>query len=92
LAAIRSTSDKFEIKLREIGDQIFGTFEKGITREFAGILRNQILQRDQRWLILRYKDNSIKIENRFDLAIEIEGNFVRENDLIPEFVMAEVNP
>lgn len=92
LTAIQKTSDKFEVKIREIGDEIFGTFEQGITPEFAGILRNQILQRDRRWLILRYKNNAADVANRFDLATEIDGTYLLENDYIPEFVMSEEKP
>lgn len=89
LAAIQETSNKFEVKIREIGDETFGTFEEGITPEFAGILRNQILQRDHRWLILRYRNNAEDIGNRFDLATEIDGTYLLENDYTPEFVMSE---
>jgi hypothetical protein len=38
--------------VRSIGDLLFGTREDGIAPEFAQVLRNQILDKDCRWLVI----------------------------------------
>lgn len=45
-------SRRFEPTVRRIGALLIGTREKGITPEFAAVLRNQILGKDRRWLVL----------------------------------------
>jgi hypothetical protein len=35
-----------------IGELLFGTRDGGVTPEFARVLRNQILGKDKRWLVL----------------------------------------
>ena len=84
LKLVRDTTEKFEDKIREIGDDIFGTFERGITKEFAGVLRKEILRRDQRWFVLRYTKSDV--EDRLELATEVEGFFLLDADDRPEFV------
>lgn len=51
-AAFRLASDRFEPAAVRIGELMFGTPEGGITPEFAAVLRRQILNKDQRWLVL----------------------------------------
>ncbi len=51
-AALNLTSTRFEPTARAIGDLIIGSREKGVTPEFARILRAQILLKDRHWLIL----------------------------------------
>lgn len=82
--ALRATNQRFEDKIREIGDQLFGTFERGITKEFAGVLRKEILRRDQRWFILRY--NNSKTNDRLEMATTIPGRFDPDDSQRPEFV------
>ena len=49
---------KFEGTVVEIGEEIFGTPYKGVTPEFARILRHKILLKDNRWFVLhRAQDN-----------------------------------
>lgn len=81
---IRETSDKFEDKIREIGDELFGTFEQGIKKEFAAVLRKEILQRDQRWFELKYAGTAD--ENRLEIATQIDGFFDPDASDRPEFV------
>lgn len=81
---LRDTSEKFEDKIREIGDRIFGTFDRGITREFAGVLRKEILRRDQRWLVLRYRDS--EEDDRLEMTSRVDGFFVADASDRPEFV------
>ncbi len=49
---LQAMSSRFEPTARKIGDLIVGSREKGVTPEFARILRVQILVKDRRWLIL----------------------------------------
>lgn len=50
-AAFRLAGDRLEPVVREIGDELFGTRESGISPSFARVLRNQILGKDKRWLV-----------------------------------------
>ncbi|MEQ9410442.1 MAG: hypothetical protein RIK87_22095 [Fuerstiella sp.] len=52
-AAMKLAGERMEPMVREIGDMIFGTREKGITPEFSRILRSQILKKDRRWFVMR---------------------------------------
>ena len=36
-----------------MGDLVFGSPKEGISPEFAAVLRNQILHKDRRWLLLQ---------------------------------------
>ncbi|QDV68120.1 hypothetical protein Poly24_18280 [Rosistilla carotiformis] len=49
-AAMQLANERLEPLVREIGDEIFGTPETGISPEFARVLRNQILNKDRRWI------------------------------------------
>jgi hypothetical protein len=51
-AAFQLAAQRFEPTVRRIGDLVFGTPEEGISPEFAAVLRNQILRKDRRWLLL----------------------------------------
>lgn len=42
---------RLEPLVRQIGDELMGTREQGIDPGFARLLRNQVLQKDQRWLM-----------------------------------------
>ncbi len=42
--------------LREVGAELFGTPDEGLSREFVAILRSQILAKDQRWLTVSAED------------------------------------
>ncbi len=53
---IQVMSTRFEPTARKIGDLIVGSREKGVTPEFARILRVQILVKDRRWIILHPKE------------------------------------
>lgn len=50
--AIQVTSQRIEPSVRRIGEMLLGTPDKGVTPEFARVLRNQILRKDRRWLVL----------------------------------------
>ncbi|MFK8113860.1 MAG: hypothetical protein AB8B91_16785 [Rubripirellula sp.] len=49
--ALDMAGDRLEPVVRQIGDDLFGTQESGITPSFARVLRNQILGKDRRWLV-----------------------------------------
>ena len=49
---LAQSSRKFEPTVRRIGGLLIGTPETGITPEFAAVLRNQVLGKDRRWLVL----------------------------------------
>jgi hypothetical protein len=50
--AVQLAADYAEPCVRRIGDLLLGTREEGISPEFAQVLRNQILDKDCRWLVL----------------------------------------
>jgi hypothetical protein len=50
-AAIAEAGRALEPTIRQIGDEVMGTREKGIDPGFAKLLRNQVLQKDQRWIM-----------------------------------------
>lgn len=50
--AVQLAANYTEPSVRRIGDILFGTREEGIAPEFAQVLRNQILDKDCRWLVL----------------------------------------
>jgi len=47
--------------VRRIGDLLFGTRQDGIAPEFAQVLRNQILDKDCRWLVINTPPGSVPI-------------------------------
>ena len=55
---VSRTSQRFEPTVRRIGELLIGTPEGGITPEFAAVLRNQVLGKDRRWLVLETADNT----------------------------------
>jgi hypothetical protein len=50
--AMQVAADYVEPCVRRIGDLLFGTRQDGIAPEFAQVLRNQILDKDCRWLVI----------------------------------------
>lgn len=52
-AAIADASRALEPTIRKIGDELMGSRELGIDPAFARLLRNQVLQKDQRWVIAK---------------------------------------
>ena len=51
--AFELASARLEPTLRQMADEVLGTRESGVSPEFAHVLRNQILLKDQRWFVLR---------------------------------------
>ncbi len=50
--AFRLAGERLEPTVREVGERLFGNPKDGISPEFARVLRNQILFKDRRWLVL----------------------------------------
>ncbi len=70
-AAIAQSSDALEPTMRMIGDELFGSRQTGIDPGFASLLRNQILQKDRRWIIAVPDDDpAVSLPSKIELAIE----------------------
>lgn len=54
--AFQIAAARFEPSAVRIGELLLGTPEDGITPEFARVLRNQVLGKDRRWLVLEIGD------------------------------------
>ena len=50
---LADVGERLEPAIRQIGDELFGTRERGIDPDFARVLRSQILGKDRRWLVAR---------------------------------------
>ena len=50
------TDSRLEPTVIAIGEEVFGSPYTGVTPEFARILRNKILLKDERWLVLNQTD------------------------------------
>lgn len=50
--ALRLAADRMEPAIRKVGEILLGSEAKGISPEFARVLRHQILGKDHRWLVL----------------------------------------
>ena len=50
--AVQLAANYVEPCVRRIGDLLIGTRRDGIAPEFAQVLRNQILDKDCRWLVI----------------------------------------
>ncbi len=57
--AVELAASYVEPCVRRIGDMLIGTRETGIAPEFAQVLRNQILDKDCRWLVLNTPSGSV---------------------------------
>ncbi len=53
IAAMRIANERLEPTVTEIGKALFGSPITGITPEFARVLRNRVLHKDERWLVLK---------------------------------------
>ncbi|XZE52703.1 hypothetical protein SH139x_004405 [Planctomycetaceae bacterium SH139] len=56
-AALDLAGKRLEPLVRQIGDELFGTRDGGISPTFARVLRNQILGKDRRWLVAVRKNS-----------------------------------
>ena len=58
--ALLITNQKLDPTITKIGQALFGSPEQSITPEFSRILRNRILHKDDRWLVLHLSDDRQK--------------------------------
>lgn len=58
--AVEVAAECVEPCVRRIGDLLFGTRDDGIAPEFAQVLRNQILNKDCRWLVINTNSSSTR--------------------------------
>ena len=59
VAAMRIANSRVEPVVTEIGKSLFGSPLDGITPEFSKVLRNRVLHKDDRWLVLKLADRDI---------------------------------
>lgn len=58
--ALDATNQKLDPTITKIGQALFGSPQESITPEFSRILRNRILHKDNRWLVLHLAKNRDK--------------------------------
>ena len=51
--AMKMANGRFESTITQIGQSLFGSPNGKITTEFARVLRNRVLHKDDRWLVLK---------------------------------------
>ena len=56
--ALEMTNRRLEPTVTKIGQALFGSPDSQITPEFSRVLRSEIMQKDQRWFVLRIPVNS----------------------------------
>lgn len=56
--AFRLAAGRLEPTVVRIGEMLLGTPQDGITPEFARVLRNRVLRKDRRWLVLHMPADS----------------------------------
>ena len=61
--ALQLASERVEPAVQQIGQLLFGSPEEGITPEFARVLRNRILNKDQRWfeVVASQDDHALEV-------------------------------
>jgi hypothetical protein len=63
--ALKITSARLEPTAVRIGELLLGTPHSGVTPEFARVLRNQVLFKDRRWLVL-HANKATEVERTGD--------------------------
>ena len=56
--AMRMANDRLESTITEIGQTLFGSPSGPVPQEFARVLRNRVLHKDDRWLVLKSYDSA----------------------------------
>jgi len=85
--AVRVAATPLEPTVHRIGELLLGTPDGGITPEFARVLRNQILAKDRRWLVLETGSSTTTATDSSELILRVSPGspdalnpFVRESD------------
>ena len=55
--AMRMANNRLESTITEIGQTLFGSPTGSVPQEFARVLRNRVLHKDDRWLVLKLDNN-----------------------------------
>ncbi len=87
--AVRAAATPLEPTVHRIGELLLGTPDGGITPEFARVMRNQILLKDRRWLVLERGSSTSTTSDSSELILRVSPGppdalnpFVRESDPI----------
>ena len=81
-AAMARANQSLDPTVTKIGATLFGSTHTAITPEFARVLRNKVLHKDERWLMLHTKTNGNRDE---ELAARItESEMLNEEGLANE--------
>jgi hypothetical protein len=97
--AFRLAASRMEPAVVRMGEMLLGTPQDGITPEFARVLRNRILRKDRRWLVLHLPaeppGEAEQRGQRDKVEREVEGDRVLvvsrgSEDAVYPFVGAEV--
>ena len=81
-AAMARANQSLDPTVTKIGATLFGSTHTAITPEFARVLRNKVLHKDERWLTLHTKTNGDRDE---ELAARItESEMLNEEGLANE--------
>ena len=78
-AALQITNARLEPTVTKIGQALFGSPEESITPEFSRVLRNRILHKDQRWLVLHLSDDRSGEIKRSGVLKVVSGETGTEN-------------
>jgi hypothetical protein len=79
--ALEFTNRRLEPTITAIGETMFGNPFKSITPEFARVMRNRVLKKDDRWLILQLGDSpdSADLPAEPDSMVVLPGDTSTEN-------------
>ena len=86
--AMRITQDRLEPTITTIGQRLFGDPKKSITPEFNRVLRNRVLLKDVRWLVLhtydgdKPGDDETSSNEKTDAGSDIMGLNVLDTDYV----------
>lgn len=90
-AAIQRAAQPLEPTIERIGAMLFGTPQGGVTPEFARVLRNRILFKDRRWLMLAAQEAATSgpdMEPSSSLVMRVtRGRDDAPNPFVPEAML-----
>jgi hypothetical protein len=70
---------------RDLGADLFGTPDQGLTKELVAVLRTQILAKDRRWLVIECQDSTAATTIKSDTTLKlIHGNRLPIYPLVAE--------
>jgi hypothetical protein len=87
--ALSKANMKLDPTIIEIGRSMFGSTETAITPEFARVLRNRILHKDERWLTLHTKSAGSRDEELASIILSEKNVSLRGKDGIRRLPMIE---